>query len=75
MAEPRGIPVIVDAAAQLPPRSNLTEPVRLGAGLVVFSGGKGLRGPQSSGLVVGKAELIQAASMNGSPASSVGRGM
>ena len=55
VAEPRGIPVIVDAAAQLPPRSNLTEPVRLGAGLVVFSGGNGLRGPQSSGLVVGKA--------------------
>ena len=75
VAEPRGIPVIVDAAAQLPPRSNLTEPARLGAGLVVFSGGKGLRGPQSSGLVVGKAELIQAARMNGSPASSVGRGM
>ncbi len=75
VAEPRGIPVIVDAAAQLPPRSNLTEPVRVGAGLVVFSGGKGLRGPQSSGLVVGKAELIEAARMNGSPASSVGRGM
>ena len=75
VAEPRGIPVIVDAAAQLPPRSNLTEPVRLGAGLVVFSGGKGLRGPQSSGLVVGKAKLIEAARMNGSPASSVGRGM
>ena len=75
VAEPRGIPVIVDAAAQLPPRSNLTEPVRRGAGLVVFSGGKGLRGPQSSGLVVGKAELIEAARMNGSPASSVGRGM
>ena len=55
VVEPRGIPVIVDAAAQLPPRSNLTEPVRLGAGMVVFSGGKGLRGPQSSGLVVGKA--------------------
>ena len=75
VAEPRGIPVIVDAAAQLPPRSNLTEPVRRGAGLVVFSGGKGLRGPQSSGLVVGKAKLIEAARMNGSPASSVGRGM
>ena len=75
VAYPRGIPVIVDAAAQLPPRSNLTEPVRLGAGLVVFSGGKGLRSPQSSGLMVGKAELIQAASMNGSPASSVGRRM
>ncbi|CAI8014650.1 Uncharacterized protein mlr3804 [Geodia barretti] len=43
--------------------------------MVVFSGGKGLRGPQSSGLVVGKAKLIEAARMNGSPASSVGRGM
>ena len=75
VAEPRGIPLIVDAAAQLPPRSNLTEPVRLGAGLVVFSGGKGMRGPQSSGLVVGKADLIEAARMNGSPASSVGCGM
>ena len=72
VAEPRSIPVIVDAAAQLPPRSNLTEPVRLGAGLVVFSGGKALRGSQSSGLVVGKEELIEAARMNGSPASSVG---
>ena len=58
VAEPRSIPVIVDAAAQLPPRSNLTEPVRLGAGLVVFSGGKALRGSQSSGLVVGKEELM-----------------
>ena len=75
VASPRGIPVIVDAAAQLPPRSNLTVPARMGAGLVVFSGGKGLRGPQSSGLVVGTAKLINAARMNGSPASSVGRGM
>ena len=75
ITEPRGIPVIVDAAAQLPPRSNLTVPVQMGAGLVVFSGGKGLRGPQSAGLVVGKAELTKAAIMNGSPASSVGRGM
>ena len=66
---------VVYAAAQVPARSNLTDPVRLGAGLVAFSGGKGLRGPQSSGLVVGKAELIEAARMNGSPASSVGRGM
>ena len=54
VAQPRDIPVIVDAAAQSPPRSNLTLPVRLGAGLVVICGGKGLRGPQSSGLVVGK---------------------
>ena len=70
VAYPRGIPVIVDAAAQLPPRSNLTEPVRLGAGLVVFSGGKGLRSPQSSGLVVGKAELIQAATRHAAQRTS-----
>ena len=44
VAEPRGIPVIVDAAAQLPPRSNLTEPARLGAGLVVFSRRQGAAG-------------------------------
>lgn len=75
ITDPRGIPVIVDAAAQLPPRSNLTMPVQIGAGLVVFSGGKGLRGPQSAGLVVGKKELTKAAIMNGSPSSSVGRGM
>ena len=74
-AHARGVPVIVDAAAQLPPRSNLTEIVGLGADLVVFSGGKGIRGPQATGLVLGKPELVAAARLNGSPQSAVGRGM
>jgi L-seryl-tRNA(Ser) seleniumtransferase len=74
-ATKRGVPVIVDAAAQLPPRSNLTELVEIGASLVVFSGGKGLRGPQSSGLVLGKAEFVEAVRLNSNPHSAIGRGM
>ena len=74
-ATKRDVPVIVDAAAQLPPRSNLTEIVEMGASLVSFSGGKGLRGPQCSGLVLGKKEFVEAARLNSSPHSAVGRGM
>ena len=74
-AHERGVPVIVDAAAQLPPRSNLAEIVGLGADLVIFSGGKGIRGPQATGLVLGTPELVEAARLNGSPQSAVGRGM
>ena len=74
-ASERGVPVIVDAAAQLPPRSNLTELINMGASLAVFSGGKGLRGPQCTGLVVGTPELVSAVRMNSSPESGIGRGM
>lgn len=74
-AEKRGVPVMVDAAAQLPPRSNLTEIVGMGASLVVFSGGKGLSGPQNSGLVLGKKAFVDAARLNSSPYSAVGRSM
>ncbi len=74
-AAERGVPVIVDAAAQLPPRTNLTEIAAMGASLVVFSGGKGMRGPQCSGLVVGKQEMVSAAMLNASPFSAIGRGM
>ena len=69
------VPVIVDAAAQLPPRSNLTEILGMGAGVVVFSGGKGIRGPQCTGLVLGRTDLVEAALLNGSPWSAIGRGM
>jgi len=58
MAHARGIPVVVDAAAQLPPAGNLTRFLGAGADLVVFSGGKALRGPQASGLVLGRPDLI-----------------
>ena len=76
IARRRGVPVIVDAAAQLPPRSNLTDlTTEIGADLAVYSGGKGLFGPQSSGLILGRADLVKAASMNSNPHSGVGRGM
>jgi len=69
-----GVPTLIDAAADLPPASNLTAFLKMGFDLVAFSGGKGLRGPQSSGLLLGRKDLIQAAFLNGSPHSdSVGR--
>lgn len=57
----RGLPVIVDAAAQLPPRSNLRVFIDAGADLVVFSGGKAIGGPQSSGILAGRRDLIGSA--------------
>lgn len=73
IAHRRSVPVLVDAAATLPPAENLHRFVTLGADMVVFSGGKGLNGPQSSGILAGKADLIRAAVLNGSPQHSVGR--
>src|SRR6185503_1752364 len=57
----RDIPVIVDAAAQLPPKSNLRAFLELGADLVVFSGGKAIGGPQASGILAGRRDLVGAA--------------
>src|SRR3989442_10036431 len=57
----RGIPVIVDAAAQLPPKSNLRKFLELGADLVAFSGGKAIGGPQASGILAGRRDLVGAA--------------
>ena len=71
----RGVPVIVDAAAQLPPRSNLWSFTQRGADAAIFSGGKGLRGPQSTGLVLGRQELIDACALHGPPHPFLGRGM
>jgi L-seryl-tRNA(Ser) seleniumtransferase len=75
-AHARGVPVLVDAAAQLPPVSNLWRFTRdLGADAVAFSGGKGLRGPQASGLLLGTATFIEAVRANGSPYARLGRPM
>ena len=52
------MPLIVDAAAQFPPASNLRRFVDAGADLVAFSGGKGLRGPQSTGILAVRRDLI-----------------
>jgi L-seryl-tRNA(Ser) seleniumtransferase len=67
------VPVLVDGAATLPPADNLRRFVADGADLVVFSGGKGINGPQASGVLAGRADLIQAAALNGSPNHGVGR--
>lgn len=75
IAHEAGVRIIVDAAAELPPRSNLTAFLEMGADLVVFSGGKGVRGPQSSGLILGKRELVEACRLNGNPNAGVGRPM
>jgi L-seryl-tRNA(Ser) seleniumtransferase len=69
----RGVPVIVDAASMLPPRENLTKFLRLGADLVSFSGGKGIRGPQSTGILAGRRDLVRAAALNASPNQALGR--
>ncbi len=75
IAKPHGVPVIVDAAAQVPPVENLWHFTKLGATAAIFSGGKDLRGPQSSGLVLGKRALIEAMRLNGPPNHSIGRPM
>jgi D-glucosaminate-6-phosphate ammonia-lyase len=70
------IPTFNDAAADAPPTENLAKYTKMGFDLVTFSGGKGLRGPQSAGLLLGRKDLIEAARMNCSPNSdSIGRGM
>ena len=75
IAKRHDVPLIVDAAAQLPPPENLWRFTELGADLALFSGGKGLCGPQSSGLIVGKKTLIEAIAFNGPPHPFIGRGM
>jgi D-glucosaminate-6-phosphate ammonia-lyase len=57
------VPLIVDAAAQLPPRENLRRFVAEGASLVAFSGGKAIRGPQSTGILCGRRDLIASAAL------------
>jgi seryl-tRNA(Sec) selenium transferase len=73
---PPAVPVIVDAAAQIPPVSSLWRfTAELGADAVIFSGGKGLRGPQSSGLVLGKRWIVDRCRAHASPNQQIGRGM
>lgn len=76
LAQAQGIPVLVDAAAQLPPHTNLWHFTRdLGADAAVFSGGKALHGPQASGLMVGTKEFIEAARANASPHQRLARAL
>jgi L-seryl-tRNA(Ser) seleniumtransferase len=76
VAHQHGVPCFNDAAADVPPISNLWKYTQMGFDLVTFSGGKGLRGPQCTGLLLGRKDLIEAAKKNTSPNSNtIGRGM
>jgi D-glucosaminate-6-phosphate ammonia-lyase len=63
VAHGAGVPVLVDAAAQLPPVENLRRFITAGADLVAFSGGKAIGGPQASGILCGRRDLIMAAAL------------
>jgi L-seryl-tRNA(Ser) seleniumtransferase len=67
IAHKHQVPVVVDAAAQLPPVENLWKFTKMGADLVIFSGGKTLCGPQDSGLILGKEKYIAACRKLGAP--------
>jgi D-glucosaminate-6-phosphate ammonia-lyase len=70
------VPTLNDAAADVPPVENLWKYTGMGFDLVAFSGGKGIRGPQSAGLLLGRRDLIAAARLNAPPnGDTVGRGM
>jgi D-glucosaminate-6-phosphate ammonia-lyase len=70
------VPTMNDAAADVPPLENLWKYTKMGFDLVAFSGGKGLRGPQSAGLLLGRKELIAAARLNAPPnGNTIGRGL
>ena len=73
IAHARGVPVLVDVASMVPPRENLFRYHRGGADLVIVSGGKGIRGPQSTGILAGRRDLIRAATLNASPNQAIGR--
>jgi len=76
LGKKHGVPTFNDAAADVPPTEHLSKYNKMGFDLVTFSGGKGIRGPQSAGLLLGRKDLIEAARLNCSPNSdSIGRGM
>ena len=73
IAHEKGVPVIVDSSAMLPPAENLYKWIEMGADLVAFSGGKGILGPQASGILTGRRDLIESARAQMSPNHALGR--
>ena len=63
VAHAHNLPILVDAAGELPPRSNLKDIAATGADLVCFSGGKAIRGPQSTGILCGRRDLVSSAAL------------
>jgi L-seryl-tRNA(Ser) seleniumtransferase len=75
-ARKHGVPTLLDAAADTPPLKRISEYNKMGYDMVVFSGGKAIRGPQNAGLLLGRKDLIDAAKRNTAPyCSNIGRGM
>ena len=75
MAHEHGVPVLVNAASFLPPRANLKRFIAAGADMVIYSGGKTVRGPQGTGILVGRRDLIAAAFASASPHQFFGRSL
>ncbi|MDT7828644.1 aminotransferase class V-fold PLP-dependent enzyme [Pricia sp. S334] len=76
LGKKHNVPTFIDAAADVPPVDNLFKFTKMGFDLVAFSGGKGLRGPQSAGLLLGRKDLIKAARMHTPPrGTTIARGM
>ena len=73
IAHTHGLPLMCDAASRLPPRENLTKFFEAGADLVSFSGGKGIRGPQATGILLGSEEWVEYARLNNAPRATVAR--
>ncbi len=75
VAHKHNVPCFNDAAADVPPIANLWNYTQMGFDLVTFSGGKGIRGPQNAGLLLGRKDLIGEAARSNNPNDGVGRGM
>ena len=73
IAHKHGVPVIIDAASELPPKKNLRRYIEKGADLVVISGGKFISGPNNSGILTGRADLIKLAHLQAYPFHGIGR--
>ena len=75
IAQKYSLPVLVDSASQLPPKVNLTKYLEQGATLCCYKGGGAIRGPQSSGLILGSAEWVAECRANAFPNRAIGRAM
>jgi len=73
IAHRHGIPLLCDGASMLPPRIHLKQYLQEGSDLVSFSGGKAIRGPQSTGLLLGSKEWVEYARLNNAPNATVAR--
>lgn len=73
LAHRHALPLIVDAASELPPHTNLRRFIDEGADMVIFSGGKGLHGPQCGLILCRTPEWLRACAVNGAPNATAGR--